>query len=78
MPDKPEKAPELIQLGAALRARREALGITQYELARLCGMHRTFVAAVERGERNVSILTLLRITGALESTARDVFKKAQL
>lgn len=78
MPDKKEKAPQLVQLGDALRARREALGITQYELARLSGMHRTFVAAVERGERNVSVLTLLRLTLALESTAAEIFEQAGL
>ena len=78
MPDKEDKAPELVQLGDALRAKREGLGITQYELARRCGMHRTFVAGVERGERNVSVLTLLKITAALECTAQDTFKKAKL
>ncbi|MCB2154146.1 helix-turn-helix domain-containing protein [bacterium] len=62
----------MVALGEALRARRVELGMTQYELARRCGMHRTYVAAVERGERNISILTLLRITDALESTPGDV------
>jgi transcriptional regulator with XRE-family HTH domain len=78
MPDKESKAPELVQLGEALRAKRERLEITQYELARRCGMHRTFIAGVERGERNVSVLTLLKITGALECTAQDTFKQANL
>ena len=68
----------LVGLGESLRERREELEISQYELARRCKMHRTFVAGVERGERNVSILTLRRITEQLEETMEEVFKRAGL
>lgn len=75
MPGITDKDPELVKLGAALRQQREALGITQAEVARRCGMHATFFASVERGERNVSYLTLLKLVVALESNIPAVLQK---
>lgn len=78
MPGTSDKDPDLVGLGAALRARREALGITQAEVGRRCGMHATFVASVERGERNVSFLTLRRIVSALESSVHGTLAGTRL
>jgi transcriptional regulator with XRE-family HTH domain len=52
-------------LGERLRQRRVARGWTQAELAERCGLHRTFVGSVERGERNVSVLNLRLMARAL-------------
>lgn len=68
----------LVRLGEALRERRTELEISQYELARRCKMHRTFVAGVERGERNISILTLQRIVEPLDASLEEIFKQAGL
>ncbi len=45
-------------LAANLRAFREANNLSQEELADMCGLHRTYVGSVERGERNVTLSTL--------------------
>jgi transcriptional regulator with XRE-family HTH domain len=39
-------------LGAAIRAQRSALGISQQELAYRAGLHRTYVSDVERGAQS--------------------------
>ncbi|MCC7146847.1 MAG: helix-turn-helix transcriptional regulator [Phycisphaeraceae bacterium] len=45
-------------LATNLRAMRHAKGFSQEELAARCGLHRTYIGSVERGERNVTLSTL--------------------
>lgn len=45
-------------LASNLRALRHAQGVSQEELAARCGLHRTYVGSVERGERNATLSTL--------------------
>jgi transcriptional regulator with XRE-family HTH domain len=45
-------------LAANIRAFREAHSLSQEEFADMCGLHRTYVGSVERGERNVTLSTL--------------------
>jgi len=54
-----------VELGKRARAKREALGISQMELARRIGLHFTFVSEVERGGRNLSLSSLLRLAEGL-------------
>ena len=58
--------------GSRVRARREGLGVSQEELASACGLHRTYVGSVERGERNPTLLSMTRLAGALRTTVRDL------
>jgi transcriptional regulator with XRE-family HTH domain len=62
------------EIGHRLRVRREALGWTQAELARRCGLHKAYIGFVERGERNVSLINLRRIVKTLRVRLADVFK----
>lgn len=55
-----------------VRSRRVSAGLSQEELARRAGLHRTYVGAVERGERNLTIGTLERVAVALEATVVEL------
>lgn len=61
--------------GAALRARREALGLTQEQLAERIGVHRTHIVHIEAGRRRATLdiaVALRRELGLDESVwARD-------
>lgn len=55
----------LVLFGTAVRHARESLGMSQEELAERCGLHRTYVGGVERGERNIGLRNVVRLAGAL-------------
>jgi transcriptional regulator with XRE-family HTH domain len=60
-------------LAAAVRARREQLGMSQEELAHRAGLHRTYISDVERGARNVALKNLVRLADALDMDVADLF-----
>ena len=60
------------KLGQRVRARRTELGLSQMALADRIGLHFTFVSSVERGERNLSLSSLVRLAEGLEVNAADL------
>ena len=65
------------RFGYALKDRREALGLTQEELAERAGIHRTYLSDVERGTRNISLLNIERLSSALEMTISELFLRVE-
>lgn len=51
--------------GDHIRNSRKQAGMSQEKLAEICGLHRTCIGAVERGERNVSLLNIVALAHAL-------------
>ena len=45
---------------------REAIGLSQEAFAEKCGLHRTYISAVERQRRSISLANIQRIADALE------------
>lgn len=56
---------ELKQLGSRIREKRQALGLTQEELAAKADIDRSYIGGVERGERNLTFTMLCQICAAL-------------
>ncbi|MDI6772028.1 MAG: helix-turn-helix transcriptional regulator [bacterium] len=54
--------------GKRVRALRLKLGFSQEDLAEESGLHRTYIGAIERGERNVSLRNIVRLARALRTT----------
>ena len=44
-----------------MKSVRLSLNLSQEELAELSGLHRTYISSMERGERNISILNIIKI-----------------
>lgn len=55
-----------VAFGAAVRTRREALSLTQEQLAELAELHTNYVSSVERGERNIGLHNVARLAYALD------------
>jgi transcriptional regulator with XRE-family HTH domain len=68
-------ASALALLGQTIREIRIERGMTQQQLADLCGRHRTFIVAIEKGRQNASTLTLVRVAAALRVLPSDLFVK---
>ena len=61
------KAGEINKLvGERIRELRLSRGLSQEAFAEKCRLHRTYVGAVERGERNITLCTLQKFADALK------------
>ena len=55
----------LKKFGDRVQSLRNQAGISQEKLAELAEMHRTYISGIERGERNVSLINIMRLANAL-------------
>ena len=63
-----------VRFGKALRARRHKLGVSQEEFADLCGLDRTYVGGIERGERNVALVNIEKLARALKISLSELLR----
>jgi transcriptional regulator with XRE-family HTH domain len=68
---------ELTALGGAIRRARKTRNISQMNLGEICGLHRTYICDVERGARNVTFLSLMKLARALGATVSDIIRDAE-
>lgn len=65
----------LLALGGRIRSLREAKGASQEGFAEEAGLDRAYYGGIERGERNVAALNLIKIALALGVEVGDLFPK---
>lgn len=75
---KSRQDPVLVALGEAIRRIRLSKGISQERLALLAEVDRSYVGRVERGDNNVAVLTLARLSGALDISISELMQEADL
>jgi len=55
-----------LSLGLTIRRYRQKLGLSQEQLGKRAGLHRTYIGSIERGERNVTLINMIRLAQGLE------------
>ncbi|TMI98376.1 MAG: helix-turn-helix transcriptional regulator [Alphaproteobacteria bacterium] len=55
-----------------MRRLREAAGLSQEALADRASLHRTYVSSIERGERNLTLISIFRLAEALDVDPREL------
>lgn len=61
------------RFGERIRQIRKNNGLSQEALALACGLDRTYIGGVERGERNISLINIYKIASALGIGAKVLF-----
>lgn len=69
----PDEKLFLLELGSNLRKLRLEANLSQEKLAFECELDRTYIGSVERGERNISIINLRKISIALKKDISSLF-----
>jgi len=65
-----------MRLGRAVRRLRKEAGYSQESFADRCGVHRTYMGAVERGQTNISLDNIERVARGLHLTAAQLLAEA--
>ena len=65
------------EFGAVVRRLRLEKGFSQERFAELCGLHRTYIGSIERGEKVVTIVTANKVAKALGTTLAGLFSELE-
>jgi len=63
----------LKRFGERVRELRLKTGLSQEAFADKCGLDRTYVGGIERGERNLSLKNIARVAAALDTSISKLF-----
>lgn len=70
---KKAKTPALVTFGEAVRARRKERGFSQEAFGDACGIDRSYMGGIERGEHNLALINILKIIRALQMQPSEFF-----
>ncbi len=70
----PSETKLLKQFGNNVRAERQKIGLSQEELADKADLDRSYVGGVERGERNISLINIVKLAKAIGVAPAQLLK----
>ena len=74
MKTNPETVEYIRRFGTRVRLLRQERGLSQEELAERVDVHRTFIGMIERGEKNATLVTIVKISGGLEVSVAELLR----
>jgi transcriptional regulator with XRE-family HTH domain len=66
-----------LKIGQRIKELRDAKGMAQKDLAYAADLDRSYIASIENGQRNVSIINIEKISIALGVTLKQFFDYAE-
>ena len=66
------------KFGEHIRQLRKAKGFSQESFARKLKLHRTYIGAIERGEKNITIKNLEKLADCLGVKISEIFKSIEI
>ena len=66
-----------LKIGLRIKELREKAEMSQKDLAYTSDLDRSYIASIENGQRNVSIVNIEKIAVALNTTIKELFNNAQ-
>src|SRR3989338_4499171 len=70
----PPMSNEIIKFGKKLKKVRLEKDLSQGDVARILGVHRTYISGLERGVRNPSLLTVQKVAKALGIKSKELIE----
>ena len=70
--------PELVSLGRVIRELRTEMGHSQESFADEVGIDRSYIGGIERGEHNLALVNLIKISIALKMNASDLLRRSKI
>ena len=64
----------LVSFGSRIRFLRKKQGLSQEQLAFKADLHRTYIGMIERGEKNITLLNIMKLAVALEISIDKLFE----
>ncbi|MDR9749297.1 helix-turn-helix transcriptional regulator [Paenibacillus taichungensis] len=64
----------LVVIGARIRASRISKGLSQERLAELSELNASYIGKIERGEKNITVRSLEKVTTALDMPISELFE----
>ena len=61
----------LILFGKHLTQLRKKSNLSQEKLAEKSGLHRTYIGMIERGEKNITLINIIKISNALNIELKE-------
>jgi transcriptional regulator with XRE-family HTH domain len=66
-----------LKIGQRIKELREQMNMSQKDLAYTADLDRSYIASIENGQRNVSIVNIEKIATALNVTIKEFFNDAE-
>lgn len=63
-----------VKIGLRIKELREKVNMTQKDLAYSADLDRSYIASIENGQRNVSVINIEKIAKALGVTVKEFFE----